>query len=672
MKTNSAASYGVMGGLYGAQGVLYGFATLVLLPMLAAKGVSLQAQTGLLALAGLPWIFKLVWALLLDRMPRVSTRLVAGLATAVLAAIAWALSSVDDPTGNVGTIGALWFLLNVVLSLQDVSTDAFILDVIPDERRGLANGIVLGALHLGNEGVAGMFLASAVATRGLSWGLGVVAAVVAVCSVPALLPLGVGNRRRNPLSVQGLWSALGTRASLIACLLAVLAFFADALTSAVSADFLINHLRWTPADIGQVLAPVLLVSSVGGYLLASVLVDRLGHRVAAWIGSAALGATWLVFALGHGLWFTPGVLPAMVVLQSVATSLLYVGLYAWLMGRVGPTVRATHFAVFMALLNVPRSAAPPPRARSARRGGLPLVVRGRGALPARVRRSDRALRQVGDRQGEVVEVRVAGPRERAPALESHHQLRGLGVELERPGSRGLPRRLRSLQQHGRASRRLFEDADLIGVRAVGAGPGGECDGETVGVDRVGGQRGEVDDLRQLRHVLETPDMAKARVPGARVVGRRGPRMRGGPSGHIFFGSGVDEDIRHRPSAGCDESRRHVALILVGSEGDSQLGLNIAQTSGAESDDHGALLAPGQVRPAVASGARESARERKSPASGPDSRSLIAVAPPSLRTTTSRVASPVDRDHSEVDRIFRDDHVGRGRPAGLRVPRLGPR
>jgi hypothetical protein len=37
---------------------------------------------------------------------------------------------------------------------------------------------------------------------------------------------------------------------------------------------------------------------------------------------------------------------------------MIVGLHAWLMGRVEPSVRATHYAVFVSLLNVPRAWVP--------------------------------------------------------------------------------------------------------------------------------------------------------------------------------------------------------------------------------------------------------------------------------------------------------------------------
>ena len=50
---------------------------------------------------------------------------------------------------------------------------------------------------------------------------------------------------------------------------------------------------------------------------------------------------------------------AFVALQAVATAAFYVGLHAALMDATVPAVRATHFAVLMALLNLPRAVVAP-------------------------------------------------------------------------------------------------------------------------------------------------------------------------------------------------------------------------------------------------------------------------------------------------------------------------
>ncbi|MGB1013068.1 MAG: hypothetical protein ACPG4T_02955, partial [Nannocystaceae bacterium] len=55
-----------LGALYLAQGVISAFGSNVLLPQLAATGIAIEDQVSLLMWGGAPWVFKLVWALVLD------------------------------------------------------------------------------------------------------------------------------------------------------------------------------------------------------------------------------------------------------------------------------------------------------------------------------------------------------------------------------------------------------------------------------------------------------------------------------------------------------------------------------------------------------------------------------------------------------------------------------
>jgi MFS family permease len=352
--------HGVVGTLYVAQGVVYGFAGYVLLPTLAAQKVSLEAQTGILALAGLPWVFKLAWALLLDRR-RTPTRTVAAGATAAMAVLIAGIASLGDPTAHVLTLGVLWLALNVALSLQDVATDAFALDTIPARERGVANGVMLGGHRVGMEGLGGLVLGAAVAAHDLAYGLWLLAALLLFDAViVVLLRQQRGNATTRPhTDLAALRDVLSRKSTYMIGGLAAIVMAADVLTSAISAEFLVNRLGWSAEAIGQELAPRLLVAYVVAFVLAAAVTDRLGHRVAAATGSLALGATWIVFALAEPAWSSTAFVYGFVCVQAIATALLSVGLHAWLMDRVDPRVRATHFAAFTALLNLPRAIVPP-------------------------------------------------------------------------------------------------------------------------------------------------------------------------------------------------------------------------------------------------------------------------------------------------------------------------
>jgi predicted MFS family arabinose efflux permease len=376
----SALRHAVVGTLYVAQGVVYGFGGYVLLPSLAAQKVSLEAQTGILALAGVPWVFKLAWALLIDKRGA-STRSIAAAATAAMAVAIAGIASIGDPAQHVTGLAALWLALNIVLSLQDVATDAFALDTIAQRERGVANGVMLGSHHLGMEGLGGLALGAMVAAYDLRTGLWLLAAVLVACAlVIVILRPPAHGTRRSTTDLAALRDVLSRPSTFAIGGLAAIVMSADVLTSAVASEFLVNRLGFSPESIAHELVPRLLVANVAAFVLAAAFVDRIGHRVAASIGSLALGAIWIAFALLESAWSSAAFVHAFVCVQALATALLSVGLHAWLMDRVDPRVRATHFAAFTALLNLPRAIVPTAAPSLLARLGFPGLFLAAGAF----------------------------------------------------------------------------------------------------------------------------------------------------------------------------------------------------------------------------------------------------------------------------------------------------
>ncbi|MEM6994713.1 MAG: MFS transporter [Myxococcota bacterium] len=364
------ATLAVLGALYLSQGIVAGFGGFVLLPTLAAAEVPLHAQTGLLALASVPWVLKLLWGPVLDRFGARQggrARVIVSAAMLGVAATLWwmsrGLSAGVGPALDIERVQWLWFLLSVSLSLQDVATDALALDRVAPRDRGLANGIMLGGHHVGMEGIGGVVLGATVVASGIGAALATMAAVFVVLSLsPALLPrVDAGSRESSPrLSLSVLGRALvGTRAARVAAVLAVSMLVCDVATGAISGQFWVQRLGWSVERVTTELPPLLLGANVVGYLIASVAADRLGHARATGLGAVALGALFLGFGLLQPWWSDASFLRGFVVVQALATAMMFVGVHALLMGATTPAVRATHFAVLMALLNAPRVFVPP-------------------------------------------------------------------------------------------------------------------------------------------------------------------------------------------------------------------------------------------------------------------------------------------------------------------------
>ncbi len=343
----------LLGGLYTVQGVVFGFTT-ILQPWLASRDVSLEEQAWFVALASLPWVLKLPIAVVLDRIRPGATR-VAGVAMLSMALLLFVLAWVAEGIVSMSWLGLSWLGLNLMLAAQDVCADAIALDAVEPEGRGRANGVMFGGQAVGSA-VLGTFALGAVVVR---WGLTPALTMLAVMLVAGALwafraPIfttvapahaELGRLLRSPST----WVVGG---------LASVFMIADVTTSALSGEFFIQRLDWPMERVLSLIPWVGFAAQVLGYLLAASVVDRLGQVRSTMWGSLVLGATTLAFAAVPWAWPSVSFIVVFSIVQGVALAVMYVGLHAWLMGKVDPAVRATHFAVFASLLNLPRAWAP--------------------------------------------------------------------------------------------------------------------------------------------------------------------------------------------------------------------------------------------------------------------------------------------------------------------------
>jgi MFS family permease len=135
----------LLGSLYLAQGLPYGFFTQALPVLLRDAGYSLKAISAT-SLLFLPWALKFLWAPFVDHR---GTRK-AWLLPLQLAGVAGALvlSRIDVGTSLVLLLAAA-FAFNLVAACQDIATDGLAVRILDSRERGLANGIQVGAYRIG-------------------------------------------------------------------------------------------------------------------------------------------------------------------------------------------------------------------------------------------------------------------------------------------------------------------------------------------------------------------------------------------------------------------------------------------------------------------------------------------------------------------------------------------
>ncbi len=187
----------LLGSLYLAQGLPYGFFTQALPVLLREQGLSLPL-IGLANMLAFPWALKFVWAPLVDRVetPRGRRRAViiplqitsvcvlAGLAVAASPDVMWLL-----------LVGVL--AVNFLAATQDIATDALAVEILSPAERGLGNGLQVGAyctgVIIGGGAILVLFSHAGWTTAFLA-----LAALIAATTVPIVRFREPPTRERPP------------------------------------------------------------------------------------------------------------------------------------------------------------------------------------------------------------------------------------------------------------------------------------------------------------------------------------------------------------------------------------------------------------------------------------------------------------------------------------------
>ncbi|SFF54694.1 Predicted arabinose efflux permease, MFS family [Fontimonas thermophila] len=135
----------LLGSLYLAQGLPYGFFTQALPVLLREQGLSLTA-IGATSLLFAPWALKFAWASLVDHIGTYRQWLLVLQLAAV--AVALAIGSFDL-TGTLGLLLLVLFVFNLIAATQDIATDGLAVRLLSPVERGLGNGLQVGGYRLG-------------------------------------------------------------------------------------------------------------------------------------------------------------------------------------------------------------------------------------------------------------------------------------------------------------------------------------------------------------------------------------------------------------------------------------------------------------------------------------------------------------------------------------------
>lgn len=354
--TSRSRTLAWLGALYFAQGLPFGFQVTALPVFLRESGFSL-ASVGAASLLAFPWMFKFLWAPLVEAHGgarwgrRRSWILPSQLAlTASCALGAWVVGD--------GVPGAALFasvvLANLAAATMDIAVDGLAIDLLRERDLGYGNIAQVVGYKIGML-VGGGLLLAATPTIGRRGHLVAMAALVFAVFI-ATLALREGARitscepaLRLREVVQVLGRALTAKQGLWLLLIVTTYKTGESMSDAMLRPFLVDR-GFGASEIGWWIGTWGLAFSLAGSFAGGVLASRAG------LARALVWSSWMRVPALAGVWalaFVQTLAPAAVVVATCAenffSGVLTTALFAFMMARVDRRIGAAHYAALAAL-----------------------------------------------------------------------------------------------------------------------------------------------------------------------------------------------------------------------------------------------------------------------------------------------------------------------------------
>lgn len=394
--------------LYVTEGIPLGFTATALATQMRRQGVEPDAIGAFVGSLYLPWAFK--WAIgpLVDTVSfgRFGHRRVWIASMQVLMAATLLSGIAVDYVAQLTLFSAIIFLHNAFGATQDVAIDALACNVLHDEERGLANGLMFAGASVGQAigGPGVLFLARRIG--GFQPTFYFVAACILAVTVFIALPMREQTPEDNsPGSQSGLRRIAGEiqqylrtawqsfffdRAALLGVVYSLLPAGSYALGLALQTNLAVElGLNDDQVAVLNLVSTVVFaVSCVGGGFVS----DRFGRRstLAIYTVATSLPAAWLgALMLKYG-WVMPvnptladrpvpaealiGAFWTATIAYNVLNGLMYGTRSALMMDITTPAVAATQFTAYMALQNLAISYTAAWQGESIVRWGYPTTL----------------------------------------------------------------------------------------------------------------------------------------------------------------------------------------------------------------------------------------------------------------------------------------------------------
>jgi MFS transporter, PAT family, beta-lactamase induction signal transducer AmpG len=345
---------------YFSEGAPIGFIWWALPTKLRAAGVSVETTASISALLVLPWVFKFLWAPVIDigRTVRWGHRAWILTLQLFMGLTLLPLMMLDFNVDQELLVGFL-LLHAVIAATQDAAIDGFAIAIVPLHERGSLNGWMQFGMLLGRSLLGGgvLLLESSFGTKFtlpcLITAIWVPSALLALTDIsPALQTLPVALPQRVSEFGVRMKKMLLSRNTWFVLLFAAIGGAGFEGVGAVAGPFLLDQ-GFSKQDVGLFFSIPSVIGMMAGALVGGVLADRLDRRHAAalTLSLVALDVVGLAVATAHELGVSPDILLFLLGLLYVFIGMFTATSYALFMDATEPGLGATQFSAFMGATN---------------------------------------------------------------------------------------------------------------------------------------------------------------------------------------------------------------------------------------------------------------------------------------------------------------------------------
>jgi len=328
------------------------------------EGVDLTV-IGLMALVGLPYTLKFLWAPFLDRftLPFFGRRrgwLLVAQVSLIFSIVGLGLT---DPGNNPWMVAFAAFLVTFFSASQDIVVDAYRREDLPDEELGLGSSMYVNGYRVG------MLLASGgglIMADHMSFFM--VYVIMAACMLPGVLTTllapephaSAGTPKSLKEALVGPMVEYFSRSGAIWILAFILLYkIGDTMASAMTTPFYLD-IGFSKSEIGAVVKLFGFWATIAGSLIGGVLMLRMGINRSLWIFGFLQALSTACFAILAKIGYNIGLLSGVIAFENLSAGMGTAAYVAFMASITNKKFTATQYALLTSLMGIPRVMASAP------------------------------------------------------------------------------------------------------------------------------------------------------------------------------------------------------------------------------------------------------------------------------------------------------------------------